>query len=80
MKTKEVSMNDTVYVKFTEEGLKIHKQIHDDFNRLAGMRLTYKPPRLNKAGLHRTQLWSLFHDFGPYVQIGSNIPFTIHIK
>ncbi len=68
-----MNLNDTVRVRLTYEGRRVHRQRHDDFWAAiakSAMPQPYVPP-VEKDGWSEWQLWVLMEQFGPYTWIGA---------
>lgn len=65
------NINDTVKVKLTEHGKKIHRGNNSNF--------TYTPPREDENGYSSWQMWSLMEEFGSHCRIGFDNPFETDI-
>lgn len=64
----EFNINETVRVKLTPHGRKIHRQIYDDFwSRFPSPKNEYHPPLEDADGWSRWQLWCLMKEFGPHM-------------
>jgi hypothetical protein len=73
---KAFNVNDTIWVKLTPLGQKIHWRKHLEFwGRLGKLsEFPYTPPRTNAQGFSSFQLWSFMQEFGPEFQLGA-LPF-----
>lgn len=69
-----VNLNDTCEVTLTEAGAKQYNTQRDKLYRM--MRKPCPDP-VSTGYVYRTQLWALFHDFGPALHLGSRVPFDL---
>ena len=75
------NINETVRVKLTDFGRKIHKQKFDDFiDRYPLSRSYYTPPLEDKDGWSEWQGWVLMETFGEYLVMGGGNPFETTIQ
>lgn len=72
------NINDTVKVKLTEHGKKIHRE---DWDSVFGnnSNFTYTPPREDENGYSSWQMWELMRWFGNHCRIGFDNPFETDI-
>ena len=79
----KVNANAGVKVKLTKLGVNILKHKHDELNAhikdRGGEGFGEFTLRLDDDGYYSTQLWTLMQDFGPYMSIGSEPPFSLDI-
>ena len=79
----KVNANAQVKVKLTDLGVALLKDKHDELNAhiksRGGIGFGEFVLRLDSEGYYTTQLWTLMQDFGPYMSIGSEPPFSLDI-
>jgi len=72
----EFNINETVRVKLTPRGRKVHRQDHINFwSQFPGKKCEYRPPVEDEEGWSRWQLWCLMKEFGPHVDMGMDLCF-----
>lgn len=69
MKTIEINLNDTVYVKLSK---KAHEAIKQDHEQL--FRWVYIPPKEDAEGWSKWQLWDLMQRIGPHIRFDGREP------
>lgn len=64
---KPFNVNDTIWVKLTEQGLAVHWKWHTDlWTGLGRLKdFPYTPPKVNEDGFSSFQLWVFMEIFGP---------------
>lgn len=69
---KPFNVNDTIWVKLTPLGLKIHWRKHlEVWKKLGKLNdFPYKPPNMNEQGFSSFQLWDFMETFGPEFYLG----------
>lgn len=72
------NINDTVKVKLTERGKKLHRE---EWDRVFGDKsgFTYSLPKEDENGYSSWQMWSLMETFGKHVSLGCECPFDTDI-
>ena len=81
MKTTEFNINNYVRVRLTETGINTLRDNHDALNGFAhGVLGDFAPPKEDKGGWSRWQLWELMHQLGPSCMNGFNVPFETTIQ
>lgn len=79
----KINMNDYVEVILNDKGFQILTDLHNSF---VGEIPSYKLMDINDMkvkypdGVYKKQLWVLFETFGPYISLGSQVPFETDIE
>jgi hypothetical protein len=74
------NINHDVRVKLTDRGMSLHKESHDKFwAQFEREAPKYTPPKEDADGWSTWQLWTLMHDFGPYISM-FDTPFETEIE
>lgn len=77
----DFNVNDYVYVKLTDVGLRILKENYNELNKFVnGFLDDYQPPKEDIDGWSRWQLWSLMEKLGNKCGSGVEIPFETTIR
>ncbi len=72
MKTIEINLNDTVYVKLSA---KAHEALERDYNEIMkGWKCLYRRPEEDTEGWSKWQLWDLMQRIGPNVRFDGREP------
>ena len=72
-----VNINDTVKVKLTEGGKRLHRAMFDQFHAMyPQLKHEYIAPKEDAEGYSEFQLWCLMQDFGPHIRLGGMPPFS----
>lgn len=83
-RTKAINfnVNDYVMVRLTERGKKLHRENHDKFvaTMPKGARFKYDPPKEDKRGWSKWQMWHLMQEFGQHMLMGFDPPFHTDIQ
>ncbi len=75
------NINNTVRVKLTDHGRKIHHFQHLELNKqMPRTRVPYRAPTEDAEGWSEWQLWHLIETFGPHVGMGMKQPFETEIE
>jgi hypothetical protein len=75
------NINHDVRVKLTDRGMSLHKESHDKFwAQFEREAPKYTPPKEDADGWSTWQLWTLMHDFGPYISMSLDTPFETEIE
>jgi hypothetical protein len=75
------NINHEVKVKLTDYGRKIHKQQWDDLvNTYPSVTMKYTPPKEDRNGWSKWQLWQLMYTFGECIYNGAVLPFETTIE
>lgn len=73
------NVNECVWVKLTQAGLKILKHNDDRLRQFFPELPPFTPPATDENGYSRYQLWALMNDFGQYMTWGGKSPFETDI-
>jgi len=79
--TIKFNINQTVRVKLTEHGRRIHRQFRE-LNARLPLKGTFKytPPKEDEEGWSRWQLWELMERFGEHCGMCKTLPFETEIE
>ena len=74
---KSFNINNIVKVKLTEHGKKMLERDHNEFWGSRGIldKFPYQPPKEDKDGYVKFQLWNLMDKLGKYCGLGCAMPF-----
>lgn len=78
---KPVNINHLVKVKLNERGLEILREQRLELNKRLpeNLRSEFTPPKVDKEGYCKYQLWCLMETFGKYCVLGYEPPFEAEI-
>lgn len=76
------NVNDTVRVRLTDVGRKIHRARFRKLNAQLPLQaeLTYSPPKEDENGWSEWQMWILINTFGEHVSVCKEPPFETNIE
>ena len=83
MKPIDFNINDHVLVRLTDHGREILRKNHDEFaSQIKGLgALEYVPPKEDRGGWSRWQLWCLMAHLGESISMGHReLPFETTIR
>lgn len=79
---KNFNINNNVYVRLTDYGRKIHRNIYNAIAKEYAGKLpwAYKAPKEDKEGWSKWQLHDLMNIFGEFMVMGCELPFETTIR
>lgn len=72
---KQFNINNYVSVTLTAFGAEIYNKRYDDTKKYFPVDYIFRNVDVQEGHLLKTQLWSLFQDFGPYIMLGGKTVF-----
>ena len=78
---KTLNMNSYVRIKLTSYGIEVLHRKHEGIRAAYPFIGKFSPPKTDKDGYYKMQLWQVMNIFGQYMYDGNiNLPFELDIQ